>query len=156
MQAKPGVLDFLNQILTIELTVINQYFLQAEMCRNWGYEGLYKKIMALARGEMDDAQGLIRHILYLEGIPNMQRLNTVNVGENVLENMQIDLEGEKFAVSTLVEAIGHCAEVGDFTTRGMLEQMIRDEEEHVDWFETQLETIRQLGIEHFLAHHIRE
>jgi bacterioferritin len=110
--------------------------------------------MGLARGEMDDAQSLIRHILYLEGIPNMQRLNTVNVGENVLENLQVDLEGEKFAVSTLAQAIAHCAEVGDYTTRGMLEAMIRDEEEHVDWFETQLETIRQIGIENYLTEQV--
>jgi bacterioferritin len=151
MQAKEGVLEYLNQMLTMELTVVNQYFLQAEMCRNWGYDRLYEKFRSLSMGEMQDVQDLIRHILYLEGLPNLQRLNQVAVGEDVLENLQIGLTAERNAVQALTPAIAHCAQVGDYTTRQMFEEMVRSEEEHVDWFETQLETIRQIGIDNYLT-----
>lgn len=151
MQAKPGVIDRLNSILTIELTAINQYFLQAEMLRNWGYHRLYEKFRSFSLGEMQDAQQIVRQILFLEGVPNLQRLGAVRVGETPLEDLQIDLEAEMGAVETLREAIGHCASVSDFATRGMLEHMLRDEEEHVDWLETQLETIRQIGLQNYLT-----
>lgn len=156
MQAKPGVLDRLNTILTIELTSINQYFVQSEMCRNWGYERLATRLRELSMGEMKDAQEIIRHILFLDGVPNLQRLNDVRVGENVQEDLQIDLESELNIVNVVNDAIVHCAQVGDFTTRGILEEIVRDESEHVDWFETQLETVRQIGIEHYLAQHLHE
>lgn len=151
MQAKPGVIDWLNTILTSELTAINQYFLQSEMCRNWGYDKLAEHLRELSIGEMKDAQSIIRHILYLEGMPNLQRLNEVRVGENVLEHLNIDVQAERAIVETLNQAIVHCASVEDFTTRGMFEEMVRDESEHVDWFETQLETISQIGIELYLS-----
>jgi len=156
VQAKPGVLDRLNTILTIELTSINQYFVQSEMCRNWGYERLATRLRELSMGEMKDAQEIIRHILFLDGVPNLQRLNDVRVGENVQEDLQIDLESELNIVNVVNDAIVHCAQVGDFTTRGILEEIVRDESEHVDWFETQLETVRQIGIEHYLAQHLHE
>ena len=156
MQAKPGVIDWLNTILTIELTAVNQYFLQAEMCRNWGYERLYEKFRGLSLGEMKDAQEIVRYVLFLEGIPNLQRLNTVQVGENVLEDLNIDLQAETNIVEVMNQAIAHCETVGDFPTRGIIEEMARDEQEHVDWVETQLETIRQVGIEHYLAQHIHD
>ena len=155
MQAKEGVLDRLNGVLTIELTAVNQYFLQAEMMKNWGYERLYEKIRSLSLGEMTDAQELVRYILFLEGVPNLQRLNPIRAGENVLEDLQVDLEAENHIVEVLNEAVAHCASVGDFGTRGLLEGMLRDEQEHVDWFETQLETIRQLGIDSYLTQQIR-
>ena len=154
MQAKPGIVDWLNTILTIELTAINQYFVQAEMCRNWGFEALYEKLRDMSIGEMKDAQSVIRHILFLEGVPNLQRLNDVRVGENVLEDLQINLESELNIVNVMNQAIVHATNVEDFTTRGILEEMVRDESEHVDWFETQLETIRQIGIENYLAQHL--
>ena len=154
MQAKPGIVDWLNTILTIELTTVNSYFVQAEMCRNWGYEGLYEKLRNLSLGEMKDAQEIIRHILFLEGVPNLQRLNNVRVGENVLEDLTLDHEAELNIVDVLNQAIIHCVQVEDFTTRGILEEMVRDESQHVDWVETQLETIRQIGIEHYLAQHL--
>ena len=154
MQAKPGVVDWLNTILTIELTAVNQYFVQAEMCRNWGYERLYEKLRNMSFGEMKDAQEIIRHILFLEGVPNLQRLNDVRVGENVQEDLYLDLQSELNIVDVMNQAIVHCVDVGDFTTRGILEEMVRDESEHVDWFETQLETIRQIGIENYLAQHL--
>ena len=154
MQAKPGVLDLLNRILTNELTTINQYFIHGEMCRNWGFEHLYEKFRASSMEEMKDAQALIRHLLFLEGVPNMQRMDRVSVGENVLEDLQADLELELNAVQSLVGAIAHCAEVQDFATRLMFEQMQASEQEQVDWLETQLEVIRQVGIENYLAQQI--
>jgi bacterioferritin len=156
MQAKPGVIDHLNKILTIELTAINQYFVQAEMCRNWGYERLYEKLKHASMEEMKDTPSIISHILYLEGVPNMQRLNQVRVGENVLENLQLDLQLELEAVEALREAITHCGSVGDYTTRKMFEDMIASEEEHVDWLENQLEAINQIGIELYLSQQLKD
>jgi bacterioferritin len=156
MQAKPGVIDRLNNILTIELTAVNQYFVQAEMCRNWGYERLYEKLRDLSMSEMKDAQDMVRYILFLEGVPNLQRLNDVRVGESPLEDLQLDLDSELNVLNVLTEAITHCQEVEDYATRGMLEMMTRDEQEHVDWLETQLETIRQIGIENYLAQQLHE
>jgi len=156
MEAKPGVIDILNTTLTIELTAINQYFVQAEICKNWGYERLAHHLKQSSLNEMKDTQSLIAHIIYLEGIPNMQRLNQVRVGETVLENLQIDLELEVQAVTNLRSGIAHCASVEDFTTRRMLEEMIADEETHVDWLETQLEAVRQVGIENYLAQQLHK
>ncbi len=156
MEAKPGVLERLNDLLTIELTAINQYFVQAHMMRDWGYDGLYKKLWAFSRSEMDDAQDLVEHILYLEGLPNVQRLNLVRIGETPLECLELDLTSEREAVEALREVIAHCQEVGDFTSRAKAEAMIADEETHVDWLETQLETVRQIGIERYLAEQLRE
>jgi len=154
VKAKEGVVELLNQILTIDLTAINQYFLHAEMCRHWGYERLYDKLRDSSIAEMKDAQRIIEHILYLEGMPNLQRLGTVRVGENVQEHLQLDLEAERNAVTTFTTAIAHCARVEDYTTRNILEEMVRDEEEHIDWLETQLETIEQVGLQNYLAQHI--
>ncbi|MEA2641043.1 MAG: bacterioferritin [Chloroflexota bacterium] len=154
MKAKPGVVEFLNTILTNELTAINQYFIHAEMCGHWGFAKLAQKLRELSIEEMRDAQHLIEHILYLDGIPNLQRLGSVRVGENVPEDFRLDAQQETDAVGVYTEAIRHCAEVGDFTTRNLLEEMVRDEEQHIDWLETQLETINQVGIENYLAQQI--
>jgi bacterioferritin len=156
MKAKDGVIDLLNNLLTIELTVINQYFLAAKMCENWGYKRLHDKFHSLSIGEMKDAESIVEHILYLEGLPNLQRLNRVPVGESVPEILNLGLDAERTAVEVLATGIRHCVEVGDFTTRGKLEFMIADEEEHIDWYETQLETIRQVGLEQYLAQQIFE
>ena len=156
MQAKPGVIDRLNTILTIELTAINQYFVQSEMCRNWGYDRLAEKFRHSSMEEMKDTPGIIGHILYLEGIPNMQRLNQVRVGENVLEHMQLNLALEVEAVEALREAITHCQSVGDYTTRKMFEDMIASEESHIDWIENQLEAINQIGLELYLSQQLKE
>ena len=156
MRAKEGVVDRLNAILTIDLTAINQYFVQSEMVRNWGFHRTADHLRESSFGEMRDAQTIVRHILYLEGLPNLQRMGAVKVGESVEENLQLDLESEVEALETLSEAIAHCEQVGDFGTREILEEMVRDEEAHIDWLETQQETIRQIGIEHYLAQNIRE
>lgn len=156
MQAKPGVVDRLNAMLTIELTAINQYFVQAEVCRNWGYERLYAKFRHSSLDEMKDTQQIIAHILYLEGVPNMQRMEQVMVGETVLEHLQLNLELERKAVETLREAISHCRDVEDYTTRKMFEDMIASEETHIDWIENQLEAIRQVGLELYLSQQLNK
>jgi bacterioferritin len=156
MKPKDGVVDRLNNILTIELTVINQYFVQAEMCKNWGFKRLYKKFHSSSISEMQDAQQIIRHILYLEGIPNLQRLSQVLVGESAKEDLELDLQSEQAAVDALTEAITHCNSVADYTTRSLLEEMVRSEEEHIDWLETQLETINQVGLELYLSQQITD
>lgn len=154
MKAKDGVVERLNNILTIELTAINQYFIHSEMSNNWGFPGVGNLFRSNSMSEMEDAQHLIRHILYLEGLPNLQRLNDVQVGESIKEDLELNLEAEKNAVETLREAIAHCASVGDFTTRNILEGMIREEEEHIDTLETQLEIINHIGIELYLNQQI--
>jgi bacterioferritin len=154
VKAKEGVIDRLNTILTNELTAINQYFLHAEMCRNWGYGRLYEKLRDFSIEEMKDAQRLIEHILYLEGVPNLQRLGTIQVGETVPEHLQLDVALEQGGVDTYREAIAHCAQVGDYTTRGMLEGMVHEAEEQIDWLETQQTTISQVGLENYLAQQI--
>ena len=154
MKGKEGVVERLNNILSIELTAINQYFIHSEMANNWGFPGVGNLFRSNSMSEMEDAQQLIRHILYLEGLPNLQRLNQVQVGESIKEDLELNLEAEKGAVDVLAEAIAHCATVGDFTTRSILEGMIREEEEHVDTLETQLEIINHIGIELYLNQQI--
>ncbi|GJL50278.1 bacterioferritin [Candidatus Nitrospira salsa] len=151
MKGKKGVVDLLNKILTEELTVINQYFLHSRMCENWGFERLEHKVKERSFGEMKDADEIIRHILFLEGLPNVQRLGKVTIGETVPEQLKLDLVKEKEMVKLLTEGIEHCVKVGDYNTRQKLEEMVEDEEEHVDWIETQLETIKQVGLENYLS-----
>ena len=156
MKAKEGVVERLNHLLTIELTAINQYFIHAEMANNWGFRRIGARFRENSLSEMTDAQHMIRHILYLEGLPNLQRLNQIMVGESIREDLDLNLNAEHAAVEALAEAIAHCATVGDYTTRGILEGMIRDEEEHIDWLETQIETINQIGLELYLNQQIHE
>jgi bacterioferritin len=156
MKAKEGIVDFLNKVLTNELTAINQYFVHAEMCDHWGYARLYDKIRAHSMEEMKDAEEIIEHILYLEGVPNVQRLGQIQVGETVPEHLKLDLRLEQEAVALLTEAIAQCAKVGDYTTRHKLEKMAEREEGHIDWIETQLETIKQVGIENYLSQQIHK
>lgn len=156
MKAKEGVLDLLNELLTAELTAINQFFVHAKMCENWGYERLEHKVRARSFDEMKDADELIDHILYLEGVPNMQRLGTVQVGETVPEQFKADLKAEQEMVTLLTKAITHCVKVGDYTTRYKLEDMVKDEEGHINWIETQLDTIKQVGLENYLSEQIKK
>ena len=156
MKAKEGIIELLNKILTAELTVINQYFIHSKMCENWGYERLHHKVCERSMSEMKDAENLIEHILYLEGVPNMQRLGTVTVGETVSEQFKADLKVEMDMVKTLTDGINHCAKVGDFTTRHMLEDMVKDEDAHIDWIETQLDTIKQVSLENYLTEQIKK
>jgi bacterioferritin len=156
MKAKDGVINILNKILTADLTAINQYFVHAKMCENWGYERLHHKIRERSIDEMKDADELIGHILYLEGVPNVQRMNAVQVGETVPEQLKSDLKAEQEMLGLLNEGIVHCTKVTDFTTRHMLEDMAKDVDGHIDWIETQLETIKQVGVENYLAEQIKK
>lgn len=156
MKAKEGVIELLNKILTADLTAINQYFVHAKMCENWGYERLHQKVRERSFDEMKDAEELIEHILYLEGVPNMQRLGTVQVGESVPEQFKVDLKAEQDMLKMLTESITHCAKVGDYTTRHMLEDMAKDVDKHIDWIEIQLETIKQVGLENYLSEQIKK
>ncbi len=154
MEAMDGVVERLNQALTTELTAINQYFLAAKQCDHWGVPRLGRAFRALSLDEMKDTEGLVERILFLEGLPNMQRLNHVRAGENVPEILEAGLDLELGAVTFLREAIAHCAGVHDFASRALFEEMLRDEERHVDWFETQLDSIRLVGLERYLSQHI--
>lgn len=156
MKAKEGVIELLNKILTADLTAINQYYVHAKMCENWGYERLYEKVRSRSMDEMKDADELIGHVLYLEGVPNVQRLGTVQVGETVPEQFKADLKAEQDMLKILTDGVGHCAKAGDYTTRHMLEDMAKDVDEHIDWIETQMETISQVGVENYLSEQIKK
>src|SRR6478735_10858374 len=156
MRGDPEIIEMLNEVLTAELTAINQYFIHAKMCDNWGYERLHHTVRERSIDEMKDADELIGHILYLEGVPNMQRMNSVQVGETVPEQLKLDLKAEQEMLTLLNEGVVHCTKVTDFTTRHMLEDMAKDVDEHIDWIETQLETIKQVGLENYLAEQIKK
>jgi bacterioferritin len=151
MQGNSEVIEALNGILTAELTAINQYFAHAKMCENWGYQRLAKKKAEESHGEMKDASAIIERILYLEGIPNMQRLNPIRVGQDPIEQHRLDLAMETDAVERYNAAIALCREKGDNGTRALLESILHDEEEAVDWLEAQLHIVDQIGSERYLA-----
>ena len=151
----PDIIACLNEVLTGELTAINQYFLHAEMCQDWGYMGLYKVIRAESIDEMKHAEQLIERILYLNGFPNVQRLGKINIGETVKEQFESDLALEREAVPRLNKGIALATQHGDNGTRALLEAILVDEERHADWLESQLELIRQVGEPNYLAQQIR-
>lgn len=151
MKAKEGVLDNLNKILTAELTAVHQYLLHAGLCKSWGYGRLHEEFEKLAGEEVKHASQLIDQILYLDGAPGVQQVSAVATGTDVKQLFEEDLKFEKEDAELLRSAIAHCAEVADFTTRHMLEHMIVDTEEHIDWFETQLETVKQIGLARYLS-----
>jgi bacterioferritin len=156
MKGDTKIIEILNETLTSELTAINQYFVHAEMCENWGYERLSKIIRKHSIGEMKHAEELIERVLFLEGIPNVQRLGKINIGESVPEQLKVDLALEMDAVSRLNPAIETCRELGDNNSRHILEEILEDEEEHIDWIEAQLELIEQVGAKNYLAQQIRD
>jgi bacterioferritin len=150
------ILDSLNDVLTGELTAINQYFIHAKICGDWGYDKLHKKIRHESIDEMKHAEVLMERILYLGGIPNVQRLGKIHVGETVEEQLKLDLALENEAVPRLKEGINLCNRDSDFGTRALFESILVSEEEHIDWLEAQLELISQMGIEHYLAQQVHE
>jgi len=156
LQGDPRVLELLNQHLTLELTAINQYFLNSKMCDNWGYRRLAKRHREISFEEMRDTEELIDRILYLDGHPNLQRLGTVRVGETPIEQITLALELERGAVQALNGHVTACNEIGDQGTREFFAAMIAEEEAHVDYWETQLATIEQIGEAHYLAQQVRE
>jgi len=156
MRGQEPIITMLNDVLTAELTAINQYFIHARMCENWGYERLWKKIREESLGEMRDADRLIQRILYLEGVPNLQRLGKVNVGQTVPEQFRLDLEIEKAAIKRLNDGIELARSLGDNGTRELLEEVLEGEEEHANWLEAQLTLIAQAGEANYLAQQIRK
>lgn len=152
----PRVIDVLNDVLTAELTAVNQYFVHAEMCQNWGYDRLYQRIRLEAIDEMKHAESLIERVLYLEGIPNVQRLGKITIGETVKEQLQLDLVVEREAVTRLNAGLEVCRQCEDNGSRMLLEKILHDEEEHTDWIESQLELIQQVGEANYLAQQIRK
>lgn len=154
MHGNAEVIEVLNEILTAELTAINQYFIDAKMLSNWGYERLGTKFRDESIDEMKDADALIERILYLDATPNLQRLGTVRVGETPAEKLQAALDLERDAIDRLNRSIALCVEHGDNGSRDLLEDILNGEEEHADWLETQLELIRQVGTELYLAQQI--
>ncbi len=145
MKGDPKVIAYLNQILANELTAINQYFLHSRMFRNFGYHALAKHEYEESIDEMKHADKLIERILFLEGLPNLQKLNKLMIGENPREMIGCDLKLEEMAIPDLKEAIAYCETVRDFGTRELLEDILESEEEHVDWLETQLGLMDSLG-----------
>jgi bacterioferritin len=156
MKGDKKIIEILNDVLTSELTAINQYFLHGEMCENWGYERLQHVVRKHSIGEMKHAEELIERILFLEGLPNVQRLGKINIGENVQEMFKVDLALEMDAITRLNKGIETCRELGDNNSRHLLEEILEDEEEHIDWIEAQIELIAQVGIQNYLAQQIRE
>src|SRR3954449_2283165 len=151
MKGDPQVLEALNQALTVELTAINQYFCQAKMCQNWGLNRLGRKHYEESMGEMKHAEKLIERILFLEGVPEIARYDVIRVGTNVKEQFEYDLKLEMGGVKHYNETIALCNQIGDHGTRDLLEPILRESEEHVDWLETQLNLIDNVGLQNYLT-----
>lgn len=156
MKGDKEIIEALNACLSHEFAAINQYVIHSRMCRNWGYARLAKYKWDESLDEMRHADQLIERILFLEGIPNMQRLDPVRVGEDVAEQHRLDLQLECEAAERLNSAVALCRAKGDNGTREMLVEMLRSEENAIDWLEGQLEQIEQMGIQNYLAQQIRE
>jgi bacterioferritin len=151
MHAPPEIVELLNEVLTAELTAVNQYYGHAKMQENWGYQRLAEHSRGESIDEMKHADELIERILYLEGIPNLQRLGPVRLGEDPVEQLRLDLELEREAVARFNRGIALAVQHGDNGTRELLEQMLTSEEDHVDWLETQLGLVDALGVQLYLS-----
>jgi bacterioferritin len=152
--ASPRVVALFNDALTFELTVTNTYFLHARMLDNWGFTRLGKVFYDLSIDEMKDADALISRILLFEGHPNVQRLNAIQVGEDPAEMLRLALESEKAAVAQFNAGAKECHALGDHGSAAVFEEMVRDEEKHADWFESQIDAIERVGINQYLAQQI--
>ena len=153
MQGSERVIDYLNRVLKNELTAINQYFLHSRMLGNWGISGLAKQEYEESVDEMRHADRLIERILFLEGLPNLQDLGRLSIGESTREILECDLRLEHEAIPLVRDAIGACEEETDYISRELLEDILEGEEEHVDWLETQLGLIERMGLENFIQMH---
>ena len=149
-----NVVNVLNDVLTAELTAVNQYFVHAKMCENWGYSKLFDVIYKESIDEMKHANQLIERILFLGGVPNVQRLGKINIGESVPEQLNLDLGLELDALPRLNAGIETCRVEGDNGTRQLLDEILASEEEHVDWLEAQIDQIDQMGVQNYLAEQI--
>ena len=156
MRRDNDIIELLNAVLTAELTAVNQYFVDAKMFDNWGYERLAEKFREESISEMKDADQLIGRILFLEGVPNLQRLGTLRVGETAQEKLDAALAVEYEAIERLNNGIAQCVAAGDNGSRELLEHVLEGEESFTDWLETQIELMRQVGEPHYLAQQIHD
>ncbi len=156
MRGDPAIIRLLNSVLTNELTAVNQYFLHARMYENWGYARLYKITYDESIGEMKHADKLIKRILFLDGLPNLQDLNKLRIGETVPEGMDADLALELGGRVTLVDGIRQCEQAEDYVSREILTDILSDTEEHIDFLETQIGLIAAIGIQNYLQTAIGE
>jgi bacterioferritin len=150
MKGDRKVIDYLNKALKLELTAVNQYFLHSRILEDWGFDKLGKKLYEESIEEMKHADTLIKRILFLEGLPNLQDLDTLSIGQTVREIHEADLVGEKRAVDLYAEASIHCQSVKDVVSRQLFEDLLADEEGHIDWLETQINLMNQLGDQNYL------
>jgi bacterioferritin len=150
MKGEPAVIAKLNAILTNELTAVNQYFLHARMFENWGFAHLAAKTYEESIGEMKHADALVKRILFLEGLPNLQDLNKLAIGETVPECLASDLDNEKRGRATLVEAVQLTEQARDYVSREIVERILEDTEEHIDFLETQLSLVESIGLDNYL------
>ena len=156
MKGNEQVINLLNQVLRKELTGINQYFIHAKMCENWGYEKLRKALWDESIGEMKHADQIIQRILFLEGIPNISAYDKILVGTGVKQQLENDLSLETAALTVLHPGIKTCVETADDSSRELLEHIVVDEEKHVDWIEAQLHQIEEVGYQNYLAQQINK
>ena len=156
MKGDPNIIKLLNDQLTNELTAINQYFLHARMYKHWGFEKLGKKEYAESIGEMKHADQLIDRILMLDGLPNLQALHKLMVGENTPEMLDCDLQLEKISQQTVKDGIATCEAVRDYVSRELFQSILDDTEEHIDWLETQKDLISKIGLENYLQSQMEE
>ncbi len=156
MKGNDEVVQLLNELLTNELTAINQYFIHAKMCENWGYDRLAGKIREESIDEMRHADLVISRILFLEGVPNLQRYNKLRVGETVKEQLESDLQLEYTAIAFLNQGVERARQVGDNASEDLMKKILVAEEQHTDWIETQLELIRQIGEQNYLSQQLKK
>jgi bacterioferritin len=156
MHGDAAIIELLNEVLTGELTAVNQYFLHGKLCENWGYHRLADHSRHESIDEMKHAEQITDRIIYLEGFPNYQRLSPLRIGETVPEQFEADLALEREAIDRLNRGIELAVAKSDNGTRELLADILVGEEEHADWLETQQETIRQIGLEHYLAQQLHD
>jgi bacterioferritin len=154
MKGNPDIIKLLNEVLRKELTGINQYFIHSKMCRNWGYEVLAKVHWKESIDEMQHADRIVERIIFLEGVPNVQAYDKIQVGSNVRQQLHNDKGLEEAALAILRPGIKACLDHHDDATRELLEHIVVDEEHHIDWIETQLHQIEEIGYENYLAQQI--
>jgi bacterioferritin len=156
MKGEPKVIEYLNKALRHELTAVNQYWLHFRLLDNWGLKDLAKKWRAESIEEMQHADKLIDRIIFLDGFPNMQVLDPLHIGQNVQEVLDCDLKAEYSARALYEEAATHCHSVKDYVTRDIFESLMKDEESHIDFLETQIDLVKRIGVELYSQRHIGE